>query len=257
MKVITLCGSTKFKNEFEQANAYLTLQGNIVMSVAFFEQSEGYPLTEEQAELLGTIHLKKIDLSDEIFVIDAGGYIGSSTPKEIEYARKNGKTVRFYTEEGIPPQFAVKGSPQKTSGDMDLPAIYGQMRGWERGRETEKNMLGGFMEFDPHTLNVCRKIQEQAKSVLQRHGIDVEHLLLKQLPYLKKEVLIFDHLLQINKIEHGDYVYELFEVPVNEDTEPLQTFLTLQEAVAEILSIYPEMVLQKTAGQVVQEIEFK
>jgi len=113
MRIITLCGSTKFKAQFEQANAYLTLQGNIVMSVAFFEQSEGYEITEQQAELLGEIHFKKIDLSDEIFVIDVGGYIGDSTKKEIDYAQKKGKTIRFYSRGEIPSHFAVKG-------EMDL-----------------------------------------------------------------------------------------------------------------------------------------
>lgn len=98
MKVITLCGSTKFKKEFEQVNRYLTLKGNIVISLAFFEQSEGVEITKEQAALLGEIHFRKIDMSDEIFVIDVGGYIGSSTRKEIEYANENGKIVKFYSK---------------------------------------------------------------------------------------------------------------------------------------------------------------
>lgn len=98
MKVITLCGSTKFKKQFEQANRYLTLQGNIVISLAFFEQSEGIEITEEQAEFLGNLHFRKIDMSDEIFVIDVSGYIGSSTEKEIEYAINNGKIVNYYSK---------------------------------------------------------------------------------------------------------------------------------------------------------------
>lgn len=101
MKVVTLCGSTKFKKQFEQANGYLTLQGNIVLSLAFFEQSEGFEITQEQAELLGKIHFRKIDLSDEIFVIDVDGYIGSSTRREIEYAIETGKTVRYYSSSDI------------------------------------------------------------------------------------------------------------------------------------------------------------
>lgn len=102
MKIITLCGSTKFKEQFEQANAFLTLQGNIVISVAFFEQTEGFEITEEQAELLGELHFRKIDLSDEIFVIDVNGYIGNSTRNEIEYAGKTGKAIRYYSDEEIP-----------------------------------------------------------------------------------------------------------------------------------------------------------
>lgn len=97
MKIITLCGSTKFKEQFERANAFLTLQGNIIISLAFFEQSEGFEITEKQAELLGNLHFRKIDISDEIFVIDVDGYIGSSTKKEIEYAKEKGKAIRYYS----------------------------------------------------------------------------------------------------------------------------------------------------------------
>lgn len=102
MRIITLCGSTKFKKQFEQTNAYLTLQGNIVISVAFFEHSEGIEITKEQADLLGTLHLRKIDLSDEVFVIDVDGYIGESTRKEIEYAEEQGKLIRYYSNGEIP-----------------------------------------------------------------------------------------------------------------------------------------------------------
>ncbi|BAD64511.1 conserved hypothetical protein [Shouchella clausii KSM-K16] len=97
IKVITLCGSTKFKEQFEKANAYHTLQGNIVISLGFFEQSEGIE-TQEQAELLEEIHYKKINMSDEIFVIDVNGYIGESTKKEIEYAKQQGELVSYYSE---------------------------------------------------------------------------------------------------------------------------------------------------------------
>lgn len=131
MKIITLCGSTKFKRQFEQANAFLTLQGNVVMTVAFFEQSEGFEITQEQAERLGEIHLRKIDLSDEIFVIDVDGYIGSSTGKEIDYARSQGKAVRYYSAGDIPSHFSIAGSDQ-TIPKTDLMQVYGQMRAWEK-----------------------------------------------------------------------------------------------------------------------------
>ncbi|PAK49724.1 hypothetical protein [Paenibacillus sp. 7541] len=102
MKVITLCGSTKFKPQFDLANAFLTLQGHLVFGLAFFEQSEGFEITCEQAELLGELHFRKIDRSDEIYVIDVGGYIGDSTRREIEYAKQQGKAVRYYSSGGIP-----------------------------------------------------------------------------------------------------------------------------------------------------------
>ncbi|WP_408010292.1 hypothetical protein ACJROX_08375 [Pseudalkalibacillus sp. A8] len=98
MRVITLCGSTKFKKQFREAEASLTLQGQIVISLVFFEQSEGIEIKEEQERLFKEIHFRKIDMADEIFVIDVDGYIGSSTSKEIEYALKTKKTVRYYSK---------------------------------------------------------------------------------------------------------------------------------------------------------------
>lgn len=97
MQVITLCGSTKFKKQFREMEATLTLQGNIVLSLGFFEQSEGIKITEEQEKLFEKIHFHKIDMSDEIFVIDFNGYIGNSTRKEIEYASSKGKVIRYYS----------------------------------------------------------------------------------------------------------------------------------------------------------------
>lgn len=52
MAVITLCGSTKFKPQFREAEAVLTLQGHIVLSVGFFEQSDGIEITEAQERML-------------------------------------------------------------------------------------------------------------------------------------------------------------------------------------------------------------
>ena len=101
MKIITLCGSTKFKEQFEKANAYLTCQGHIVISLGFFEQSEGTQITHEQAESFEKIHIEKINMSDEIFVIDVKGYIGESTKKEIDYAKRTGKSIRYYSKSNI------------------------------------------------------------------------------------------------------------------------------------------------------------
>lgn len=102
-KVITLCGSTRFKDAFLEAQKKLTLEGNIVISVGLFGHSgdsevwEGMPedtLTATKI-MLDDMHKRKIDLADEIFVINVGGYIGSSTKSEIEYAHSTGKLVRY------------------------------------------------------------------------------------------------------------------------------------------------------------------
>jgi hypothetical protein len=95
-KIITLCGSTKFKDKFIEEQKRLTLEGNIVISVGLFGHSgDNEVWTESTKEMLDNMHKRKIDLADEIFVINVGGYIGSSTRSEIEYAKNTGKTVRF------------------------------------------------------------------------------------------------------------------------------------------------------------------
>lgn len=99
MKVITLCGSTKFKEFFLNVNKWLTLQGNVIISVGLFGQVDNEPILPEDKILLDDIHKAKIDLADEIFVINVGGYIGSSTKSEIEYADSKGKKIRFLTDE--------------------------------------------------------------------------------------------------------------------------------------------------------------
>ena len=98
-KVITLCGSTRFKDAFLEAQKRLTLEGNIVISVGLFGQSgDDEVWTEGTKEMLDEMHLRKIDMADEIFVINVGGYIGSSTRSEIEYAHNTGKPVRYLEE---------------------------------------------------------------------------------------------------------------------------------------------------------------
>ena len=98
-KVITLCGSTRFKNEFMEAQKQLTLAGNIVISVGLFGHSgDNEVWTEGTKEMLDDMHKRKIDMADEIYVINVGGYIGSSTKSEIEYAKKTGKTVKYLEE---------------------------------------------------------------------------------------------------------------------------------------------------------------
>lgn len=93
--VITLCGSTRFRTEYERVQKELTLQGNIVISVGLFGHSGDDEVWKDGVkEMLDEMHLAKIDMADEIFVINPGGYIGQSTSREIAYARSRGKTVK-------------------------------------------------------------------------------------------------------------------------------------------------------------------
>jgi hypothetical protein len=94
-KIITLCGSTKYKDQFIEQQRRLTLEGYIVVSVGMFGHADNEPITEEVKTMLDDMHFHKIDLADEIFVINVGGYIGYSTNREIEYARSKGKVVKY------------------------------------------------------------------------------------------------------------------------------------------------------------------
>ena len=98
-KVITLCGSTRFKEDFERVNRDLTLLGNIVISVGCFGHA-GDTFTEEQKVMLDDIHKRKIDMADAIYVINKNGYIGSSTRSEIQYALRLGKQI-IYMEDDL------------------------------------------------------------------------------------------------------------------------------------------------------------
>lgn len=98
-KIITLCGSTKFKNEFLQVQKQLTLEGNIVISVGCFGHSGDEEVwTENIKKMLDDMHKRKIDMADEIFVINVNGYIGESTKSEIAYAMRLGKPIRYLEE---------------------------------------------------------------------------------------------------------------------------------------------------------------
>ena len=106
-KVITLCGSTRFKDAFLEVQKRLTIDGNIVISVGLFGHSGDNEVWENMDEgtltrtkaMLDDMHKRKIDMADEIYVINVGGYIGESTRSEIEYAKATGKTIRYL--EGI------------------------------------------------------------------------------------------------------------------------------------------------------------
>jgi len=103
-KIITLCGSTKFKEEFLREQKRLTLEGNIVISVGLFGHSgDDEVWLEDTKNMLDEMHKRKIDLADEIFVINVDGYIGSSTKQEIDYAIKTNKIVK-YLEKPINPE---------------------------------------------------------------------------------------------------------------------------------------------------------
>ncbi len=105
-KIVTLCGSTRFYQAFQLANFHETMQGHIVLSVGFYAHAkteewsarihgEIVGVSPEEKEFLDELHLRKIDLCDDVFVLNVGGYIGESTQKEINYAKEQGKVIRY------------------------------------------------------------------------------------------------------------------------------------------------------------------
>jgi len=102
-EVVTLCGSTRFKDEFMKEQKRLTLEGKIVISVGLFGHSGDNEVWEGMSEdtltktkeMLDDMHKRKIDMADSIHVINVGGYIGSSTKSEIEYAKNHNKKITY------------------------------------------------------------------------------------------------------------------------------------------------------------------
>lgn len=99
--VITLVGSsTKFKEYFKKYEKELTLSGNIVFCLGFFNEPDDFIPTKDQKELLINMMYQKIRMSDKIFVINPRGYIGEHTKEEIKYAEKIGIEIQYLVESG-------------------------------------------------------------------------------------------------------------------------------------------------------------
>jgi hypothetical protein len=94
-RIVCLCGSTRFKDAFVTAMRDETLAGRIVLTVGMFGHVEGLDMNGPTKTALDELHLRKIDLANEILVLNVGGYIGDSTRREVQYARDTGKPIRW------------------------------------------------------------------------------------------------------------------------------------------------------------------
>ncbi len=98
--IVVLCGSTRYWEQLAEANLYETAAGRIVLAPGC-NLKQPHPLWDDPAQadrlkqVLGDLHLRKIDLADEVLVVNPGGYIGDSTRREIDYARSLGKPIRY------------------------------------------------------------------------------------------------------------------------------------------------------------------
>lgn len=116
-RIVCLCGSTRFTDAFREANLRETLAGRIVLSIGCDTRSDtdlfGHLLPDEIQQLktdLDELHKRKIDLADEILVLNVDGYIGNSTRSEIDYARTHSKPVRWLETHNIPTEYTVGGT---------------------------------------------------------------------------------------------------------------------------------------------------
>ena len=96
MKIITICGSLKYQKEIMDVAEKLALKGNCALTPVYPVSNN--ERTENQLKLLKEEHFKKIELSDEIMVVNVNNYIGDSTKLEIDYANKLNKQIAFYTD---------------------------------------------------------------------------------------------------------------------------------------------------------------
>lgn len=102
--IVCLCGSTRFKQQFIDANFVLTRAGEIVLSVGWFSHADGevWAPTEDDKKGFDELHKRKIDLADAIMVLNVGGYVGESTRSEVLYARTCHKTIRWLEPDNVP-----------------------------------------------------------------------------------------------------------------------------------------------------------
>ena len=94
-EIVCICGSTRFVYEMRAANRDLTFAGVIVVAPGEADEL----ITNEQKTALDALHMRKIDLADEVLILDVDGYIGESTARELAYAQRLGKKVRYWSQE--------------------------------------------------------------------------------------------------------------------------------------------------------------
>ena len=97
MKIITLCGSLKFKKEMMTIAEKMALDGYCILTPVY-PVSDDIKRTKEQLIKLKEAHFKRIELSDAILVVNINNYIGESTNLEIDYTKKIGKEIIYYTD---------------------------------------------------------------------------------------------------------------------------------------------------------------
>jgi nucleoside 2-deoxyribosyltransferase len=108
VRIVCICGSTRYREEIQRAGRAETLAGRIVLAPVVFSQADGEVLDADTRERLAALHLAKIDLADEVLVVVVDGVTGSATTAEVTYATSLGKPIRIWSADAAHP--AVPGA---------------------------------------------------------------------------------------------------------------------------------------------------
>lgn len=104
--VVCLCGSTRFSDAFREANLNETLAGRIVLTIGCDMKNDAelfanLPATDlaRMKAALDALHMHKVEMADEVLILNVDGYVGESTRRELDYARALGKVIRWLEPE--------------------------------------------------------------------------------------------------------------------------------------------------------------
>lgn len=113
-QVVVILGSSRFKNQILGLTQRETLKGRIVINHGFFHHVDMVPISDKQKRDIDTLMMRKVDLANEVFVCNINGYLGQSTLGGIEYAKSQGKKIRYLEDPDAPP--AKRSTPLRDIG---------------------------------------------------------------------------------------------------------------------------------------------
>ena len=96
MKIVTICGSMRFEEQMKKIAFDLETKGDMCVIQCVYDINKEL-IDKPTVEKLNRIHMKKIDISEAIFVVDIDGYIGEQVKNEIKYAKSMGKEIIYYS----------------------------------------------------------------------------------------------------------------------------------------------------------------
>ena len=97
-KVVCYCGSLRVAlDAFKKAEYEAVLKGEIALlpCCMFVDIQREYGAESDYKIKADDLHKRKIDISDEVFILNVGVYIGESTRSEIEYAKSISKPIKY------------------------------------------------------------------------------------------------------------------------------------------------------------------